>query len=446
MSVTPGRTPHPLNPATFSTDLLSQKVGAERTDPLEADFVDQMRDAFEESASLTEKMRDRAASARRERDDAVREASYARDETLRLTDLSDKFARSLADSEVEREKLKDQLTQAELLAMEGNKAVAKNIAHENELGLLRTQLSEAEKRFEHGRIQVDTLNAAASDFARRRAEAVFDHRKMEALIANLKTGFARQEEQLLSFQKKIRAVRDDRPGLGTRLARAISQSPSNATLRLIEYAALTESSNLHNDSATLMADGNAGTWLSGFTHQRDPMQRADSLHDLLEWNELNFVRCAYVTMLGRRPDPLGQRHYLELLAAGREKTEILWQLRRSKEGSSHDPGIAGLDKALRSAARQRWKFVGPIFALFSPRIEPTASPPGLIDTRFVPGDPAVDAPPTPNVEPRIRTPAGDELKDELGRAKTALTMPNDSSLNHLRSHSAITQAVQRKSI
>lgn len=97
----------------------------------------------------------------------------------------------------------------------------------------------------------------------------------------------------------------------------------------------------------------------------NPYLRANSLTELLAWNDLDFVRCAYVTILGRQPDPRGENYYVERIRSGRSKEEVLWQLRRSTEGQSHDPGIAGLDRALKKAARARRPFTGSIFrALF----------------------------------------------------------------------------------
>lgn len=91
---------------------------------------------------------------------------------------------------------------------------------------------------------------------------------------------------------------------------------------------------------------------------RSPFHRANSLSDLLRWDDLDFVRCAYVTILGRQPDMSGQTDYAQRLRAGESKLDILWQLRRSPEAKQHDPGIAGLDHVLRRAAWQRRPFLG----------------------------------------------------------------------------------------
>jgi hypothetical protein len=90
----------------------------------------------------------------------------------------------------------------------------------------------------------------------------------------------------------------------------------------------------------------------GSSGSRNPYLRANSLPELLAWDDVDFVRCAYVTVLGRQPDSGGEAHYADRLRRGRPKTEVLWNLRRSPEARRHDPGIAGLDRALK---RAHWK-------------------------------------------------------------------------------------------
>jgi hypothetical protein len=99
---------------------------------------------------------------------------------------------------------------------------------------------------------------------------------------------------------------------------------------------------------------------------RNPFQRAESLADLLAWNDVDFVRCAYVTMLGRQPDLSGQEQFVRQIRAGVSKLNILWVLRESAEGRQHDPGIAGLDRALRRAAWQRRPIMGVLSRFLNP--------------------------------------------------------------------------------
>lgn len=99
---------------------------------------------------------------------------------------------------------------------------------------------------------------------------------------------------------------------------------------------------------------------------RDPYHRANSLEELLEWDDLDFVICAYVTLLGRRPDRFGRAHQLDLIRSGCSKLDVLQRLRSSPEAVSHDPGIAGLDRALERAARERRPLWGKVSRLLRP--------------------------------------------------------------------------------
>lgn len=92
--------------------------------------------------------------------------------------------------------------------------------------------------------------------------------------------------------------------------------------------------------------------------EKNPYLRADSLDELLTWHDADFIRCAFVTILGRQPDLEGERHYLGRLRSGQSRLQILRDLRQSAEAKQHDPGIAGLDRALRLAAWQRVPFLG----------------------------------------------------------------------------------------
>jgi FkbM family methyltransferase len=84
----------------------------------------------------------------------------------------------------------------------------------------------------------------------------------------------------------------------------------------------------------------------------NPYLRANSLAELFAWDDVAFVRCAFVTVLGRQPDTEGEAYYTDRIRRGHSKMEILWQLRTSAEAARHDPGIAGFDRALR---KSRWE-------------------------------------------------------------------------------------------
>lgn len=95
------------------------------------------------------------------------------------------------------------------------------------------------------------------------------------------------------------------------------------------------------------------------------VNRAFSLAELCAHEHSDFIRCAYLTVLGRLPDPDGLEFYRRKLVEGMSKLTILDQLRRSAEAANHDPGIAGFDRALRRHRRGNLPLIGPVVRLFT---------------------------------------------------------------------------------
>jgi O-antigen biosynthesis protein len=76
---------------------------------------------------------------------------------------------------------------------------------------------------------------------------------------------------------------------------------------------------------------------------------ARSLNELLTfWGE-EFVRVAYITILGREADEAGLRHYLSSLYSGASKFEIVTRLFSSEEAKSKGLTLDGLDEAMRTS-------------------------------------------------------------------------------------------------
>lgn len=94
---------------------------------------------------------------------------------------------------------------------------------------------------------------------------------------------------------------------------------------------------------------------------RNPYLRAESLAELLSMHDVDFVRCAFVTVLGRKPEADGETYYTDKVRRGISKLEIIARLRFSREGGNHDPGIAGLDQTLRQYRRSTIPWLGGFF-------------------------------------------------------------------------------------
>lgn len=90
-------------------------------------------------------------------------------------------------------------------------------------------------------------------------------------------------------------------------------------------------------------------------------QPPESLSELLSLYDRAFVRCAYLTLLGRPVDPDGMISYLRLVRRGERKIAIVSRLVRSREGRDFDADLSGLAKGLADYRRSRWPLIGRLF-------------------------------------------------------------------------------------
>lgn len=177
-----------------------------------------------------------------------------------------------------------------------------------------------------------------------------------AEIDGLRTRLSEARLEMASIEQLLDRALAQRPGLWHRLGQVLGLAGDDPARRALDtWRAARSNFQCPGTESTIqrmnVSDG------------RNPYLRAESLADLLSWQDADFVRCAYVTMLGRQPDPVGEAYYTGRLRRGRSRMELLWQLRRSPEGRMHDPGIAGLDRALRRARWARIPVLGPFARL-----------------------------------------------------------------------------------
>jgi len=70
--------------------------------------------------------------------------------------------------------------------------------------------------------------------------------------------------------------------------------------------------------------------------------RKYQVHDLMSFHGGAFVSVAYLSLLGRPPDPAGFHHFLDRLHSGHDKAEILGRIHNSAEGRAHGAEVRGL--------------------------------------------------------------------------------------------------------
>ena len=85
---------------------------------------------------------------------------------------------------------------------------------------------------------------------------------------------------------------------------------------------------------------------------------AVTLDELLAQHDQSFIQCAYLTLLGREPDPEGLNYYLSRLRAGYSKIQILAQLSLSNEAKAYAAKLSGLDVAIARYQKSQYPLLG----------------------------------------------------------------------------------------
>ncbi|MET0370928.1 MAG: DUF4214 domain-containing protein [Sphingobium sp.] len=103
---------------------------------------------------------------------------------------------------------------------------------------------------------------------------------------------------------------------------------------------------------------------------------ARSAKELMRADGEQFVRWAYITLLGRPADPEGLRFYLRRMDEGKTKVSIMKQLSRSAEGRAHGARLSDLQPLIRRAIIKRTPVVGTVYQwLVGGTQPPRLSPP-----------------------------------------------------------------------
>lgn len=307
--------------------------------------------------------REREEQLRREVADAQEERNVARIELARLEERSAQLAERLDSAEARRRAAEEQLAQVRADFEEARIAAAEAVAQ------VSAEASQQAKRLARERDEARQHTTQVShEMATLRSEHEADRQAAESEAAKLQSAIDQLASKLDYAQSLITNAASEAPGTWQRLGEALRLArPSTARAAVASWNSHTQGPDDANWSTVRLGDP------PPVNGARNPFLRANSLPELLSWDDVQFVRCAYVTILGRQPDRVGEAYYTRRLRDGGSKLEILWQLRRSKEGLKHDPGLVGLDRALKRARLQRAKVIGPLFRSIWPAIDSGAS-------------------------------------------------------------------------
>lgn len=289
-----------------------------------------------------------------------------REQSLRQEAVAAQLAAASVAAELARfQERSDQLQRGLDAAERTNRDIV--VRAEESERVIRVELEAARHRLDGARSEFSSTAARLkgerdelwAELQRQRAQAEWETREHNLAIESLRQGLSRADTLITRAAAQY-------PGRWQQLGEALGLVRRSELHHLLA-GWCRQLDHSHDSSGVAEPDCAAG----GATKQsaepalggRNPYLRANSLSELCSWEGVDFVRCAYVTILGRQPDPDGEAHYLDRLRRGHSKLEVLRDLRRSPEGPSHDPGISGLDRALKRVRWRRYpllrRFVGP---------------------------------------------------------------------------------------
>ncbi len=236
-----------------------------------------------------------------------------------------------------------------------------------EAALLRIEAGQVSKERDDARADAEQRTAELAEISAAQEEA-----RAEAALLRIEAGQvskerdeARAEAEHLWWAAQqadaiVKSALSERGGLWQKISESLGLSRQPTAWRNLANASLLLTDQQPTTIVTHQPakDSELTMPTSAETTARNPYIRAGSLAELLSWHGADFVRCAYVTILGRQPDLEGEATYVARLQNGISKKTILRQLRRCHEGQLHDPGIAGLDRELRRHGNATRPFVG----------------------------------------------------------------------------------------
>ena len=212
-----------------------------------------------------------------------------------------------------------------------------------QIGALAHQLGASAERIS---VTQGQLDAARTEQVRLDVLAATTIDSLRHDIAGVQSELSARGQRLAEADRIIRLARDRVIPWPVRVANVLFSHGKTSTVHaaLAGWFPLT----LSDGNADSTPSNPKGHAMDMFRRDdRNPYLRVDTVAELCTFSDINFVRCAFVTILGRQPDVSGEAAYTRSLRAGMSKLAIINDLRRTPEGRQHDPGIVGLDRALR---------------------------------------------------------------------------------------------------
>jgi len=154
------------------------------------------------------------------------------------------------------------------------------------------------------------------------------------------------------------------------LASFFTKKDSNSTINFSRTVSLNETAeqvthpsihdNVENPSHELQQNTNK---CISAPHIKNTITAALTLGELLSYDNESFIRCAYLTLLGREPDQEGLNYYLTRVQSNGNKEEIIAQISLSTEGKWREVKLDGLNRVIRRYSLLKMPIIGHLIRL-----------------------------------------------------------------------------------
>ena len=177
----------------------------------------------------------------------------------------------------------------------------------------------------------EQLNAMRNTFSWRLTAPL---RNLARLFSNIGANLVEDKNGIISPSLLVLQSSKDEPFTNKAASQSETQNKSNNTSKVSNYL-LTESNTAETTGISNMSQNQSNSNIA-----------ASTLDELLSYHDEQFIRCAYLTLLGRTPDADGMAFYLKKIRAGVSKTQIIYQMKSGKEGKSYHVNLTGLNKLI----------------------------------------------------------------------------------------------------
>ena len=221
---------------------------------------------------------------------------------------------------------------------------------EQQAATARIELARLEERSELLREKLDGAEASARLLEQKRdlalAEAEGVRLELERIRAALGSEIASLRAKGFLADELISSVLAERPSRWQQAGEALGFVRRGPVWRELQRWSSSGKAQPQPAQQSIIEDTQSTMQIHASISEQDAPEQAKSLAELLSSEDREFVRRAYLTVLGRPADAEGEAYYMDRIRRGYTKIEVLDQLRKGDEAKGIAP-LPELEAALR---------------------------------------------------------------------------------------------------